>query len=307
LEEGVTVAPAGIRGMVQVWYAQLLAHRGQPDEAAELARRGLLDPHLAHPFAWGHGRFTLAYAHGVAGRWVAALEAVDELDELVDLHGDTRFPPVAANIRGWLLRGAGLLDQACELHRFAADTNPGPTFQEARYAGLLDLAECHLAVGKLAEAAAAVDAARGVLDWSGSMSWRHRNRYRLLADRVASFGGNHSEAAADARALAAAAGERGDLRYQHRGLLVATLIDARSGIRVDAEEARVMVDAYLPLSGPDGWRDLAELASATGSVEIWRQAEEQAARIVGEAATRSGIDATLVADAVRRQLDRLKP
>jgi DNA-binding SARP family transcriptional activator len=307
LEEGVAVAPAGIRGMVQVWYAQLLAHCGEPERAADLARRGVLDPHLPHPFAWGHGRFTLAYAYGVAGRLAAALDAVDELDALVARQGDRRFPPVAANVRGWLLRGAGLIDQARDLHQFAADWDPGPTFQEARYAGLLDLAECHLARGDADQAAAVLEAAGGVLDWTGSMSWRHRIRYRLLAARLASLAGEHGDAAADARSVATAAAERGDRRYEHRGLVVAATIEARSGMPVDPEVLAQLVERFVPLCGPDGWRDLGELSAVTGSVEVWRQAEKQAAAIVTDAADRSDLDAAKVGHAVRRQLDALKP
>src|SRR5581483_253346 len=67
LEEGVAIAPPGIRGMVQVWHAQLLAHLGEADRSADEARRGLLDPRLAHPFATGHGWFTLAYALALGG------------------------------------------------------------------------------------------------------------------------------------------------------------------------------------------------------------------------------------------------
>ena len=307
LVEGVAIAPAGIRGMVQVWHAQLLAHTGQPDRAADVARRGLLDPHLAHPFAWGHGRFTIAYAHGVAGRWADALRALDELDELCVRQGDKRFPPVAANVRGWLLRGAGLIDQAAQLHQFATESDPGPTFQEARYAGLLDLADCQVAAGDLDQAAAAVDAAKDVLDWTGSMSWRHRNRYRLLAARLATYDGNHTDAAAEAHAVAAGAAERGDPRYRYRGLLVAAISEARAGLPVDPEALGQLVERFLPLSGPDGWRDLAELAAATRSVEIWRLADQRAAAIVAAAAGRAELADARAAEAVRRQLDSFEP
>jgi hypothetical protein len=214
---------------------------------------------------------------------------------------------VAANLRGWLLRGAGLLDEAGELHELAAGSDSGPTFQEARYAGLLDLAECHLAAGHFDQGVAAVGAARSVLDWTGSMSWRHRNRYRLLADRVAALGGTYADAAGDARAVARGAESRGDLRYGYRGLLVAATIEARSGAHGDLETIGQLVERFVPLCGPDGWRDLAELAAATGSIEIWRRAERQASAIVAEAGTRPRIDGDQVAAAVRRQLDRLKP
>ena len=307
LEEGVAIAPAGIRGMVQVWHAQLLAHQGHVERAADVAQRGLLDPHLAHPFAAGHGRFTLAYALGLSGHWAAAMGAVDELDALVARRGDRRFPPVAANIRGWLLRGAGLLDEAVELHRFAVEAAPGPTFQEAHYAALLDLAECHLGAGDIEQAAESVDAARGILEWSGSMSWRHRNRYRLLTDRIASLSGDHLDALGDARAVAAAAAERGDRRYHVRALLVAAAIQARSGRPVDQEEVGPLVEHFLPLSGPDGWRDLAEVAAALGSEKVWHLAEKQAASIVAEVSARPGFDADWVSRSIRHQIDRLRP
>lgn len=306
-EEGVSIAPAGVRAVVQVWHAQLLAHRGESDRAVDVARRGLLDPHLGHPFAWGHGRFTLAYALGLSGKWSAALREVDALDEMVSRQGDRRFPPVAANLRGWLLRGAGLVEPARELHRFAVEFDPGPTFQEARYAGLLDLAECALAAAEPDEAARATEAARGVLDWTGSMSWRHRNRYRLLACRVGSLGGGHAEAAAAARAVASAAAERGDRRYQQRGLLVAALIEARSGAPVDLEALGALADRYSSLGGPDGWRDLAELAVVTRSQEVWHLAEKLAGAVLTEASSRPDLDAHLVADSLREQLDRFRP
>jgi DNA-binding SARP family transcriptional activator len=307
LEEGVVVAPPGIRGMLQVWYGQLLAHRGEPEPAADLARRGLLDPHVSHPFVTGHGNFTLAYALGMAGQWSAALDAVDALDSWVARQGDKRFPPVAANMRGWLLRGAGLLEDATALHDPAVDVSPGPTFQEAHYAALLDLAECHLGSGDLDRAGAAIDKAGDILDWTGAMSWRHRNRYGLLAARVASLGGSHAEGAEGARAVAAAAAERGDGRYECRALLTAATIYARVGEPVDPQGLTTLIDRFVPVSGIDGWRDLAELAKATGVDEIWRRAEERAALIVAEASRRDGIDGERSAGSVRRQLDRLRP
>jgi tetratricopeptide (TPR) repeat protein len=130
-EAGIAAASTGIRGMLQVWHGQLQAHRGEPDQAADLARRGLLDPHVSHPFVAGHGHFTLAYALGMSGRWAEAFDAVDALDAWISRRNDKRFPPMAANLRGWLLRGAGLLDEAIAVHLPAVDTDPGPSFPEA--------------------------------------------------------------------------------------------------------------------------------------------------------------------------------
>lgn len=82
---------------------------------------------------------------------------------------------------------------------------------------------------------------------------------------------------------------------------------ARAGVTVAPSTLGQLVGCFVPLSGPDGWRDLAELAAVTGSMEVWREAEEQAATIVAEATTRPDLDKTKVAGAVRRQLDHLKP
>lgn len=307
LEEGVAVAPAGIRGMLQIWYGQVLAHRGEPEAASDLARRGLLDPHVSHPFVAGHGHFTVAYALGIAGRWDEALDAVDDLDAWIARQDDRRFPPIAANVRGWLLRGAGLYEEAIDLHRPAVDAAPGPTFREPHYAALLDMAECHLATGEVDEAAATLTEAADVSQWDGSMSWRQRNRYRFVGARIASLGGDHAQAGVTVRAVGAEAAQRGDRRYEFRAQLTAATIDARAGRPADLESLRPVVEGFMPVSGADGWRDLAELAKATGSDEIWRLAEESAGRIVAQASGRRGIEADRVARSVRQQLDRLKP
>jgi DNA-binding SARP family transcriptional activator/tetratricopeptide (TPR) repeat protein len=301
LEEGVRVAPPAIRGVVQVWHAQLLAHQGDTGAAIDLARRALLDPHFGHPFAAGHGRFTLIYALAVAGRWEEALEAVEDLETQIARQGDRRFPPVVANMRGWLLRGVGRIEEATELHEAALEMAPGPTMLEAHYAALLDLTELHLARGDADAAREVSQSSQGVLEWTGSMFWRHRNRYRLLAARIASAGGNHDAAAEEARQVAAAAAARGDRRYAHRGLLVTAAADARRGVAPDLGSLGAVIERFVPISGPDGWRDLAELARATGSPVVWRRAEELASTLVRSAGGGSDIER-----AVGQQLERYR-
>ena len=105
--------------------------------------------------------------------------------------------------------------------------------------------------------------------------------------------------------MSANAAERGDLRYQHRALIVAACIDARSEKPADLAGLSSLIEGFLPVAGPDGWRDLGDLAAATGSTEIWHQAETLAAALVKQADGRE--DSTTVAAAVRRQLDAFKP
>ncbi len=306
-QSGIDVSPPGIRGTLQIWHAQLLVHRGEPERAVDLVQRGLLDPHLAHPFVAGHGYFTRAYALGMKSEWIAALEAVDQLDELVTRTGDKRFPPVAANMRGWLFRGAGLIGEAIELHLPAVEVAPGPTFQEAHYAALLDLAECHLALDDLDGASAVIGRAVDITDWTGSMSWRHHNRYRLISSRLLALSGSRTDGMIAARAVAVDSSERGDRRYEQRALLAAVAIEAAAGRPSDPEILGSLVDRFVPICGPDGWRDLGDVALATGSYEAWLVAEKCAASIVTAASHRPGIDPARVAREVRRQLDRLRP
>jgi DNA-binding SARP family transcriptional activator/tetratricopeptide (TPR) repeat protein len=309
LEEGVAVAPAGIRGMVQIWHAQLLAHQGHADPAAELAQRGLLDPHLPHPFVASHGRFALSYALALSGRWAEALDAVDDLDDLVLRSGDKRFPPVAANMRGWLLRGAGLLDAAMDLHRAAADMAPGPTFREAHFAALLDLAECRLAQGSTEEAAAALADCADIEGWTGSMSWRHRARYRLLGAVIGARDdrGPSDAVEAELRRLGDEEDARGDPRYAWRAGLLAATLRARRGDGPDEALLTQLEEGAGTFGGPDGWRGLAELAVAAGSDALWHRAERRAALVVRDATSRAGVDGTAVAAAVRAQVDALRP
>jgi len=267
----------------------------------------VLDPHLPHPFAAGHGMFGLCYALAISGQWGAALAAVGDFDRLLDQGPAQRFRPMAANLRGWLLRGAGQLDAAKQLHRAALDLAVVHGVREAHYAALLDLAEDGLAGDDLDAATEAMHECEGILLWTGSMFWRHRNRYRLLADRLRSAGGDHQGAADDARAVAQAAAARGDRRYRWRAELVAATADARAGHAPPVESVGSIVEWFAPQAGPDGWRDLGELALALRSDEVWHQAEKAAAQLVAEASGRAGIDPGSVATAVRTQLERLRP
>jgi hypothetical protein len=285
----------------------LLAHRGDAHAGAEAARRGLLEPHMAHPFAAGHGHLSLSYSLAVSGRWSEALDTVDDFDALIARQDDHRFPPVAANMRGWLLRGAGRLDAAFDLHQAAAQMAPGPTLLEAHYAALLDQVECFLGAQDLEGAARALGSCSDIVDWTGSMHWRHRTRYRLLRNRLASLSGEHVDSAQDLRAIAAEAEGRGDRRYARRALVMAAAADARAGANADLDALVRLTEEFLPLSGPDGWRDVAELASAAGSDELWGYAEKQASAIAAEASTRPGFDGSAAAKAMRTQLERLRP
>jgi DNA-binding SARP family transcriptional activator/tetratricopeptide (TPR) repeat protein len=311
LDRAVALAPAGVRAVAQVWSGQLHAHLGDVDEAVELARRGVLDPHLGHPFAAAHGYFTLSYALAIGGRWADAWAGAADLDALIERTGNRRFRPVAANLRGWLLRGAAQVEQSAEQHRRAVEDAPGPTFQEAQFAALLDLAECALVTGDDEAAETALARCAGIGEWTGSMQWRHHDRYRLLDARLraAAGGGSDLADAADAaRTLAGEAARRGDRRYAARAGLFACAFEARGGRAPSSEDLAVAVAAFVPLAGPDGWRDLAYAATATGSHPARTVAEQIAYGVVRQVRELSrpvpGLDPEAVARDVRDQLER---
>jgi DNA-binding SARP family transcriptional activator len=306
LADAVAVAPPQVRGVAQLWRGQLLLHLGRPEEALDSARRGLLDPHVGHPFAPLHGRFTVAFAHALAGRWSAAMAAVDDLGRASERLGDRRFPAVTRNLRGWLLRGAGLLDPAAELHGEVADALAAATFFEQRYAALLDLTELCLAADDLEATARALDRCAGIEHWRGSMSWRHGQRYRLLRARLDLRSGAFDSAVDLAEGVAAEAGARGDLRYAARAGLVVATAHVGAGAPPAHRDLARLLRRYQPLSGPDGWRELGELAAALGSTILFARAERIAAGLV--AAADGWTDAPDgAARAVRAQLERWRP
>jgi hypothetical protein len=162
-------------------------------------------------------------------------------------------------------------------------------------------------VEDLDEASAVMGRAADISEWTGSMSWRHRNRYRLISSRLVALSGSPSDGSIGAHAVAVDSSERGDRRYEQRALLAAVAIDAAAGRPSDPEMLASLVERFVPICGPDGWRDLGVVARATGSSEVWRVAERCAASIVEAASSRPGVDSERVALEVRRQLDRLRP
>jgi hypothetical protein len=67
------------------------------------------------------------------------------------------------------------------------------------------------------------------------------------------------------------------------------------------------VQRFLPIAGPDGWRDLAELAAATRSERWLGEAERLAAAVVEGAGRRPDIDAARVTRSLRTELYRRRP
>lgn len=88
---------------------------GVLDEGAHLVDRALLDPgRLGHPFALHHAHLTRVLGLGMQGRPVEALAAVEAGQVVAIQAGEpgSRFVSVQDNLRSWVLRNLGRLDEA---------------------------------------------------------------------------------------------------------------------------------------------------------------------------------------------------
>ncbi len=265
-------APPAVRGLAEVWLAQVRLHEGRPGEALEHVARA--PDRLAHPFAPLHAHFVRVLALGQLGRVAEALEACDRFDRAIERSGaaGVRFRPTAANGRSWLLRWSGrpgeadvCTDRAIELGR--------AVFEEAWYAGLLDRADGRLLARDLDGAAAIVDELSPIDVWAGTMAWHQRHRHGLLSARLALARGDADTAAALADAVAADAGARGARRYE----LLAQAFAALASGRAAAEPERLdgVVTDLAGCASLDGWWLVDALGRAAG-VDRWRR--EAAAR-----------------------------
>ena len=305
LELAVSLATPEVRGVAQVWHAGLLVHQGEPSRAVEQARRGLLEPVRRHPFAALHGHFALAHALGIAGRWAEAMGALDHLDLAVQRMGDAgkRFEPVAANTRGWLLRAVGALDQATALHE-AVGARPVVTeFLEPHYVSLLDLAEDRLVAGDVEQAAGVLRQAQGIRAWEGSMSWRQRMRLDLVEARWRLLAGDPNGAEQLADSVFAQAAAVGDRRYRARAELLRGTAYARAGSSLSSTAISRITAQVSELCGPDAWRDIVGLATATGSDALRREAERAAASLIAQLALRKEVDDARCARWIRAEVD----
>lgn len=272
LTRAVAAAPPAVRGYAQVWLASLRTHQGDPNEASELVERALVDgAWLGHPFALHHGHFARILALGQQGRPADAMAAYDAAQAAAEAGGEPGLRFVAANdnARSWILRSVGRLEEADDVNQHVFETTGTPPMMEMRSAAALDLLEGRLLVGDLDGVAAAIDRARIVDRFNGTMAWHHRQRFGVQQARFAQATGDPERAVELARAVIDDAVARGAHRYE---LLARAVLGD--------------VDVLAPLervAGMEAWHVTAELAARTGANELWRDAERRAGALVAAA------------------------
>jgi DNA-binding SARP family transcriptional activator len=278
-------APPAVRGIADVWLAQVRVHEGRPDDALRTLARPMVDPDsLAHPWAPLHLRFIRILALGQLGRVAEALRVVAELELVAGREGaiGARFRGPVANVAAWILRWSGRGDEADDRNRHALELTGGDggpsadAFAEAHYVALLDLADGCIVRGDAAAAAALCDRLAGIGSWEGTMAWHQRHRLGVLRARLALAGGDAARAAELASAVAADAAARGASRYEFLARAVVGLADPA----VPSEALVPVVEGLSRCAVLDGWPLVAGLAAARRS-EAWRaQAERLASAVV---------------------------
>lgn len=286
LSNAVAGAPIDVRGIAQVYLGGLRVHQGRVGDSAQLVDRALLDPdRLGGPFALHHAHLFRALALGMRGNAVQALAAVEIGAAVASQSGEPgrRFIVVQDNLRSWVLRALGRLDEADEVTHRALEVSGRhrSSMNEMYLAARLDLIEGRLLAGDLDAAGEAIQETGADLGaWNGTHAWHHHQRFLSLSARYALAMGDPDEAASVASRVVADAAERGARRY---GLFAhVELGRARigSGEAIDYAALDGVLAELEQCAGLEAWRLTAELASAAGVDRWWRSAELRAGALV---------------------------
>ena len=294
--------PPAVRGIADVWLAQVRVHQGRPADALAALAGPMVDPdRLAHPWAPLHLRFNRILALGQLGRVSDALRVAADLDAAVAREGAVgdRFLGPAANAAAWILRWSGRGDEADVRNLQALETTGGvggpsaDAVAEGHYVALLDLADGCLLRGDAAGAAEFAQRLAPVDAWGGTMAWHQRHRLGLLRAQLALADGDTQAAAALAAAVAEDAARRGAGRYELLGLAVLGVADPS----VPAERLAAVVEGLGRCAVLDGWRPVAALARSRRS-DAWRSASARMAAAVVAGAGAAGGQASRLVDRI---------
>ncbi|HLY36162.1 MAG TPA: hypothetical protein VKU35_05585, partial [Candidatus Limnocylindria bacterium] len=285
LSDAVGGAPVEVRGVAQVFLGSLRVHQGQVMDGIALIDRAMLDPGgLGHPFAVHHGHLFRVLGLGMQGRPVEALAAVAAGKAVAIQAGEpgARFVAVQDNLRSWVLRNLGRLDEADEwTHRALELTGRHrSSMNEQYYAGRLDLIEGRLLAHDLDAASEAIEGTADAMAWNGTHAWHHHQRFLALCARHALASEDPDRAAAVASGVVADCGDRRTLRYSLFARLTVARARLVAGDPIDHDELDGVLAELEGCAGLEAWRVTAELAAAAAVDRWWRDAERRAGALV---------------------------
>jgi tetratricopeptide (TPR) repeat protein len=285
LSQALAEAPLEVRGVAQVFLGGLRVHQGQVEKGHELADRALLDPsRLGHPFARHHAHLYRVLGLGMRGRPVEALAGAESGREAAIQAAEpgARFVAIQDNLRSWVLRNLGRLDEADEMTRGALEVSGSHrgSMNEPYYAGRLDLIEGRLRARDLDAAGQAIEDTADAMKWSGTNAWHHHERYLSLSAQYLLATGDADQAASVASEVVADARRRQTLRYGVLARLIVARARLAAGDPIDHDELDGVLAQLERCAGLEAWRATAELAAAAGVDRWWRDAERRAGVLI---------------------------
>ena len=298
-----------VRSVARVWLAAVRAHQGRVTEAlVSLDSAGDPGGLRSHPFATAHAWFVRCLATGVAGELVRAFDAVDGLEQYADRSGvgGARFHPFAYNMRGWLERSVGNLDDAEHYSAMALDAAGHAAFDEPAMHARLDLVETRLIRGRDDDASDLLRDAVEHLEPTSTMGWHIQQRVAWLKGRLALAAGDCEGAAEQAQALVADATARGSQRYGVLGRHLGLVARSRSAGAAPGVQFDVLLADIARLAALDAWRLMAELAAHEQSDALWIAADAHAAALVAQTRTIAHLDSAAVGTWIRSTLDAMR-
>jgi DNA-binding SARP family transcriptional activator/tetratricopeptide (TPR) repeat protein len=298
LEGALADATATSGGMAEVWLAWLRMNQGRPAETLSLVTRLTGTGLAAYRFPRAYGGMVATMALAMLGRADEALSALDMLESDVARMGAHRWTARPLNLRGWIVRNLGGLDEADELNQAAIDAARVDGLDEPLANGLLDLASGRLLAGDLDGADTLLREAMALTEVEHAFRWRHQLRGRLLRARLQHATRDFDGALPGAESLATDCALLGTPRYEIQARLVAAMSSHQAGVTPELETVGELLARLDEVAGLEGWWITAEVARVFG-VHEW---VELAGRRVASLRRRAGARAEALDRAATRYL-----
>jgi len=296
LEGALGTAPEASGRLAESWLGWLRVNQGRPADTLTLVEHHDATGLAAYRFPNAYALMAATMALGMLGRADEALVTLATLDAEVSRLGAWRWTPRPLNLRGWIVRHLGELNEADDLTQAAMEAARPLGLAEPLANALLDLASGRLLAGDLDAAGRLLTEADPLADAEHAFRWRHVMRARLLRAQLDLALERAESAFVVAESLAADAAAIGTPRYEVQARVTAAIAAHRIGGVVDHDALERLLMRLDHLAGLESWRITADVAQEFG-VGQW---ETLARRRVGELRACAGP----YADALGREADR---